>query len=223
MERHSGPNLAGYNVYRSASAAGPFTRINATLVSGLTWDDTSAPGTADFYRVTAVNTFSVESAPTATASATLPVANRLGNPGFELDANGDTRPDIWSTNNAVTRSNLVVRSESFAMRHFANTNVSYTISQTASGLSSGNTYVFGGWVNIPTTNHAFTFTLQIRWRTAVGAVIRTDTIRTYNAATAGWNKTSASLVAPALTSTATVDMVVTSLNETIYADDFALR
>lgn len=219
----SGPNLAGYNVYRSASATGPFTRINATLVTSLIWDDTSAPGTTDFYRVTAVNTSSVESAPTATASATMPVANRLANPGFEIDANADTRPDSWTTNSSVTRSNLMVRSESFAMRHSATTNASYTISQTVSGLSAGSTYVFGGWVNIPSTADAFTFTLRIRWQRASGTVIRTDTIQTYNAATAGWTKASASLVSPPATSTAFVDMAVSSLNATIYADDFALR
>jgi hypothetical protein len=187
------------------------------------YDDTSAPGTTDFYRVTAVNTSAAESAPSATVSATLPVANRLLNPGFELDANSNTRPDSWTTNTNVTRSSTVVRSEIFAMRHFATNNAGYTINQTVSGLAASTTYTFGGWVNIPATGDTFTFTLRIRWRNAANTVLRTDSIKVYSAATGGWNKAAASLVSPTGTTNALVDMVVTSLNATIYVDDFALR
>ncbi len=217
-------DLAGYNVYRSASAAGPFARLNATLLTSPAYDDTSAPGTVDFYQVTAVDTSANESAPSATGSATLPVANRLANPGFELDTNSDTRPDSWTTNTNVTRSNAVVRSEGFAMRHFSSNNAGYTISQTVTGLAAGTTYTFAGWVNIPPTSDAFTFTLRIRWRNAANTVLRTDTIKAYSASTSGWNKATPTLAAtPAGTTNALVDMVVTSLNATIYVDDFALR
>ncbi len=216
-------DLAGYNIYRSASATEPFARLNASLLTSPAYDDTSAPGTADFYQVTAVDTSANESAPSATVSATLPVANRLANPGFELDANSDTRPDSWTTNTRVTRSNAVVRSGSFAMRHFATNNAGYTISQTVTGLAAATTYTFGGWVNIPATGDAFTFTLRMRWRNAANTVLRTDSIKVYNAATGGWNKATASLVSPTGTTNALVDMVVSSLNAVIYVDDFALR
>lgn len=153
----------------------------------------------------------------------MPVANRLLNPGFELDANNDTRPDSWTSNTNVTRSSLVVRSESFAMRHFSTSNTGYTISQTVSGLAAGATYTFGGWVNIPATSDTFTFTLRIRWRNASNTILRTDNIKVYSAATGGWNKATANLVAPTGTTNALAQMVVSSLNATIYVDDFALR
>ena len=77
-------------------------------------------------------------------------------------------------------------------------------------------------MNIPATNDTFTFTLRIRWRN-VNTVVRTDNIKVYTAATGGWNKAAASLVSPTGTTNAMVDMVVSSLNATIYVDDFALR
>jgi hypothetical protein len=65
------PDLAGYNVYRSSSAAGTYTKLNTSrlttnpytnsgLTSGSTW----------YYRVTAVDTSNNESAVSNTASAT---------------------------------------------------------------------------------------------------------------------------------------------------------
>jgi hypothetical protein len=216
-------NFAGYNVYRSSSASGPFARLNAALLSSPSYDDTSAPDAVDYYRVTVVNTDNLESNPSATASATMPVANRLANAGFELDANNDTRPDSWTTNTNVTRSNAVVRSEVYAMRHVATTNASYTISQTVSGLRANTSYTFGGWVNVPAPANAFTFTLQIRWRAVFGIALRTDTVKTYTAATSGWNKAAATLTSPALTNDAVIDMVVGSLNANIYVDDLGFR
>lgn len=38
-----GAAIAGYNVYRSTTAAGPFTKINASLVTGVTYVDTFVP------------------------------------------------------------------------------------------------------------------------------------------------------------------------------------
>ena len=64
--------LTGYQVYRSSSATGTFTKINSALVSGTTYDDTSAPaGARSFYQVTAVNP-SGESPRSATVDANRP-------------------------------------------------------------------------------------------------------------------------------------------------------
>jgi hypothetical protein len=67
------PTLAGYNVYRSTSPTGTYTKLTATPVTTTTFtDNDSTPvGTPLYYRVTAVdNTSGNESAP-ATATANL--------------------------------------------------------------------------------------------------------------------------------------------------------
>ena len=60
----------GYNVYRSTTSNGTYTKLNATPVTVLTYSDT--PGTAGtkYYRVRAVNAVG-ESANSNTANATL--------------------------------------------------------------------------------------------------------------------------------------------------------
>jgi hypothetical protein len=65
-------NLAGYNVSRASSASGPFTKLNASLLTSPTYNDTTAPqGAVSYYQVVAVNTSSLSSTP-ATISATAP-------------------------------------------------------------------------------------------------------------------------------------------------------
>jgi PKD repeat protein len=157
------------------------------------------------------------------AYASAPAApNLLANPGFELDANNDGRPDVWSSNSRATRSAAVVRSGAFAMRHYATDNSGYTISQMVNNLSAG-TYNFSGYVNIPATSDAFTFRFEIQWRNSSGSTIRTDAIKSYTKATSGWDLAAASLSAPAGTTRAQVRMKVSSLKATIYVDDLALQ
>ncbi len=65
-------DLAGYNVYRSASAGGPWTKLNATLLTTSAYLDGTAPTDAtSFYRVEAVDTNGSASTP-ATDSAARP-------------------------------------------------------------------------------------------------------------------------------------------------------
>jgi hypothetical protein len=148
---------------------------------------------------------------------------RLVNGGFETDANGDTRPDSWTTSTRVTRSNVLVHGGSYSMRHSATDNKGHTVSQTFSNVAApGKTYTFAGWLNIPTTTDAFTFSIQITWLNNRGKTISTSTVRTVSAATNGWTPASGSFTAPSTTAQIQVDMVVTSLNATIYTDDFSL-
>jgi WD40 repeat protein len=217
------PDLAGYRVYRAASATGPFTQINAGALATPAYEDTLAPSGTSYYQVAAVDFSGNVSTPSAVASATMAKANRLQNPGFEIDANNDGLPDSWSTNSRFTRSNASARSGTYSGRHFATNNSGYTINQAITGLTAGASYTFAGWVNIPATTDAFSFSLQIRWRNASNGTISTSTVKTYSAATSGWNEATATLVAPTGTASAQVLMVVSSLNATIYVDDFAFR
>ncbi len=82
------------------------------------------------------------------------------------------------------------------MRHTTTANAIYTVSQTVPNLQAGSTYNVGGWVNIPATTGAFTFTLQVQWRDAAHNVLGKDTVRSYSGTTNGWERAAANLVAP---------------------------
>ncbi len=66
-------DLAGYNVYRSTSATGTFTKLTSTPITTTTFTDTASPpiGVTLYYRVTAVDAVSGnESAPDTTTTNT---------------------------------------------------------------------------------------------------------------------------------------------------------
>lgn len=71
-------DLASINVYRATSAAGPFAKIASVVPAAgaavpTSYADTTAKaGTVEYYYVTAVNSASMESAPSATASGKVP-------------------------------------------------------------------------------------------------------------------------------------------------------
>jgi TolB protein len=57
-----GHAVAGYNVYRSTSASGGYSPINAAVVTGITYqDDSVAAGTRYYYTVTSVDSSGDES------------------------------------------------------------------------------------------------------------------------------------------------------------------
>jgi Carbohydrate binding domain len=153
-----------------------------------------------------------------------PPDNLLANPGFESDPDKDGKPNRWVPyDSSFIRSNAVVHGGSHAGKQFATDNGDYNIGQIVNYLTAGTTYNFSGWVNIPATSDSFTFKLQVRWRDVNNNNIHTDTVKTYTGPTGGWNLATASLVAPAGTTNAKVQMVATSLNATIYVDDFVFK
>jgi fibronectin type 3 domain-containing protein len=59
---NSTPSAVGYNIYRSATAGGPYTRVNSVLNPGTNYVDASVEGGATYYYVsTAVARSGVES------------------------------------------------------------------------------------------------------------------------------------------------------------------
>jgi hypothetical protein len=152
-----------------------------------------------------------------------PPTNLLVNPSFEIDANADTRPDSWTSNAKFTRSSTIKYVGTYSGRHLATDNSGHTITQTVSNLTAGATYAFSGRVNIPATSDAFTYKLQVRWLNSSNTALRTDTVKTYSAATSGWNLASASKVAPTGAVKAQIRLVVTNLNARIHVDDLVFR
>jgi hypothetical protein len=69
-------DLDGYAVYRATSAGGPFARVNATLVTGTQYLDSSVPAgaTSAWYQVTASDLSGNESAPSSAVQVQLVAA-----------------------------------------------------------------------------------------------------------------------------------------------------
>jgi pimeloyl-ACP methyl ester carboxylesterase len=152
-----------------------------------------------------------------------PSANLLQNPSFEKDDNGDNKPDVWSTNAKFTRSSEVAAFDgSYAGSFRATDNSGSNSTQSVFNLSAGTTYNFSGWVNIPPQGDTtFTFKVQVIWKNASNGTIRTDLVKNYTTHTGGnWNEAVKTMVAPAGTVKADIKMVASSLNGSIYVDNF---
>lgn len=217
------PDITGYNVYRSASVNGPYTKINASPTNALSFEDTLAPLGTSYYKVTAIDILNSESIPSMGVNAVMTKANLILNPGFELDSNEDVHPDSWTSNIFFTRSNQQARSGSYSGKHYSTGNATYTLSQSVANLTPGTTYTFVWWTNIPSTTDRFMLRYQVRWFDASNHLISSDTVMTYTATTVGWVKATDDLVAPAGTTRVEVLMLVNSLKATIYVDDFSMR
>jgi CSLREA domain-containing protein len=150
-------------------------------------------------------------------------SNILLNGGFEADANNDGAPDNWSANGAASLVSSPRLEGQRALRHSSTSNASYTIFSDGVAVVPGQPYSFRASVNIPATSDQFSFQLQVRWRAGDGSVLADTVVKTYTAATNGWDLASASLVAYPNSAYATVRMVVTSLNATVYVDNVAFQ
>ena len=62
MDGGSSPDVSGYNVYRSASKSGSYSKLNSSLNSDTSYTDTTvASGSTYYYATTAVNSSGQES------------------------------------------------------------------------------------------------------------------------------------------------------------------
>lgn len=74
-------SLQGYNIYRSETPGGPFTKLNSSPVSGTSFVDSSPAGTTEYYQVSAVDSSGEsEKAATAIAVASSPSGGVGGTP-----------------------------------------------------------------------------------------------------------------------------------------------
>src|SRR5271154_312042 len=66
-------SVIGYNVYRSTTSGGPYVKINASLVTSLTYSDTAVVNSTTYYYVTtSVDSAGIESVNSNQAAATIP-------------------------------------------------------------------------------------------------------------------------------------------------------
>ena len=102
--------------------------------------------------------------------------NLIRNASFEVDRNGDHRPDSWTFNSHFSRTTLAHHVGSYAGRHQGVGESSYTVRQDLADVVGGETYHFVGWTKIPTAD-AFTYRVRILWYggTAPSSVARSWT------------------------------------------------
>jgi fibronectin type 3 domain-containing protein len=94
-------DLMGYNVYRSASENGTYTKLNSSPLAGSSYlDATAGSGAQVFYRVKAIDSSENESASSATVAVTppLPPTVRINAGGPAQSVSGTT----WSACSALT-------------------------------------------------------------------------------------------------------------------------
>ena len=69
----SSSGTSGFNIYRSSTSGGPYTRVNSNLLSGTSFNDSNVQaGQTYFYVTTAVNNSNVESDYSNQAQAIVP-------------------------------------------------------------------------------------------------------------------------------------------------------
>jgi PKD repeat protein len=145
--------------------------------------------------------------------------NLLLNPGFEIDANSNARPDSWSSNQYFSRSSGTVAAGTYAGRWQSTANNGPASYQDVS-VSAGARYTFMGLVNAPVTGDSFTFEIKILWRNASGAVSGSVVRKLVDDTNGAWQQVSGTVTAPMGATIARVQMKAGSLNGTIYVDEF---
>ncbi|MTD16945.1 choice-of-anchor D domain-containing protein [Nakamurella sp. YIM 132087] len=180
--------LAGYNVYRSASATGTFTLVNTGLITGTSFSDTGAPVGTSYYQVTAVNTAAQESARSATVQATRPAAPG-GGTTVRINAGGGTQNvngTVWSVCTSVGNCSNRVSGGS-----------AYSEQDTITGIPAGmnNTIFQSEWTggsgitvgarafgfSVPVTNGSYRVRLHFAELNKTAANTRTFDVRIENA------------------------------------------
>jgi PKD repeat protein len=82
------PDLAGYNIYGSTSATGPFIKINSVLITDITYTDSGLSYGTYYYRLTAQDEVPNESDFSSTISGIIA-------PPDDPDEDDDGLPDDW--------------------------------------------------------------------------------------------------------------------------------
>ena len=150
----------------------------------------------------------------------LPV--QLRNGSFELDDDGDAKPDNWSPSPYVSRSNVVASAGSYSMRHQSSTNASYTVEQTVPNITGSRAYRFDSRTYIPKTQRSFRYDLILEWRNGAQQVLRQDYVDTFTQASGNgeWRSAGLTRTAPADAVSAVIRIKMSGLNGTVYSDDF---
>ena len=144
-------DLAGYNLYRSLTSGGSYSKVNAALLAGLSFTDTGLTnGTIYFYVVRAVDTSGNESANSAQASAVpiddgIPTAPTNVTASDQPNDEGGTILLSWSANPEPDLAGYNLYRSTIAGGPYVKLNAALltgTSMVDASGLSNGTRYYY---------------------------------------------------------------------------------
>jgi hypothetical protein len=151
-----------------------------------------------------------------------PDGNALDNGDFEVGGTGQAPPSWKAQTGFLTDGGPADGPHGGAKTgRFQGPELKATTYQQAD-VTGGATYLLDGWVNIPPTGDAFTFTVKLQWRGSGGA-LGTIVVKKYTSATAGWVQLPVtSAAAPATATSARVILASANMSATAYVDDLSL-
>ena len=195
---------------------------NNLVASGL-YAQNAPLASAELYEpTTGIESLAYAELYTSPASPTGPLGNLLANPGFELDANGDTRPDRWTSNPSVTLSEDEAHTGTLSMIHEAELDSTYAVAQRVTSVQPGQPYALQAYIKAPPIDDAtgFSLAVQVQWRDAANRVVGTAGPPAVRGATpSGWKKVTAVRAAPLNATAAVVRIVASSVRGPVYIDD----
>jgi hypothetical protein len=145
--------------------------------------------------------------------------NQLVNPGFEIDANHDGRPDNWFSLSRFVLSGQVVYSGVYSGMAFATAPTNLAPGDRVDYVQAGTTYYFSIWVNVPSASSAFTLRPRIRWFDVNNQVLAVQSLpQSITSTTPGWVQLSGPFVTPTNAFAANVEIPITNLNTNLYLD-----
>lgn len=230
-----------YDVATLDLADGADTVLDVLDASGglLASDDDSGGGLASLVSLTAMTTGSMyarvrsfSGAPFAGSysfrvresgdDTTDPASTKLVNGGFERDADGDSRPDAWTSTSAFSRTSADAISGRWSGRVAARRDRDVVVQQRVGGIRGGHHYVAAAVVVVPPTRDRFRFVARVLWEDADLAVIGSRRVLAVRRSTLGRGH-GIDLVAPPGATSVRVQLVVTSLRSRILVDDVVFR
>ncbi len=155
-------------------------------------------------------------------TSTNPEPVALKNGSFELDQNGDGRPDNWTLSQYVSRSNDIASTGVFSMLHRSNTYASYAIEQTVANIIASHSYRFDSKTYIPNAQSSFRYDLILEWKNSAHQVLKQDYVDTFTPASSNgqWRSAGLTRTAPATATAAVIRIKMSGLNGSVYSDDF---
>ena len=145
--------------------------------------------------------------------------NQLVNGDLETDANADGRPDSWYSLSRFTRDATLSHSGA-ASGKVAGDGSTVIPRQRVDFVQSGRSYVLSTWVQVPQAGPGLLVRPRVRWYSSGQTVISVQQLTaSVSAATPGWVQLSGTVVAPANTTAANIEISVAGSVDVLRLDD----